>query len=381
MDDSLFLRRWSHDRLVRLDAVAAAGYAVALLLFAAEVPDPAVPAWAEYLVLAGMTLPLAVRRLWPLTVFCAVLATSLASVLLGLVHDRFAAAAFAIYMVALTRHRPRGEPTLAIGVCSAVAVLLLSVAGAPGPSPDIPGVLLGGVAFIGGAWIAGRVVRERRAHAMRSAEQLADRAVTEERLRIARELHDVVAHSMSLIAVKAGIANHVAAARPEEAADALRVIEATSRSALTEMRRLLGVLRSDLDAGPGLAPSPGLTDLAALAGQAAMAGVQVELDVRATGLPEGVELSVYRIVQEALTNVVRHAAPARCRVSVEASAGEVRVEVADDGPGERMLPGGRGHGLVGMRERVAVYGGSLTAGRRPEGGFGISARMPYGEAP
>ncbi|MFC4894287.1 sensor histidine kinase [Streptosporangium amethystogenes subsp. fukuiense] len=381
MDDSLFLRRWSHDRLVRLDVVAAAGYAVALLLFAAEVPDPAVPAWAEYLLLAGMTLPLAVRRLWPLTVFCAVLATSLASVLLGLVHDRFAAAAFAIYMVALTRHRPRGEPTLAIGVCSAVAVLLLSVAGVPGPSPDIPGVLLGGVAFIGGAWIAGRVVRERRAHAMRSAEQLADRAVTEERLRIARELHDVVAHSMSLIAVKAGIANHVAAARPEEAADALRVIEATSRSALTEMRRLLGVLRSDLDAGPGLAPSPGLTDLAALAGQAAMAGVHVELDVRATGLPEGVELSVYRIVQEALTNVVRHAAPARCRVSVEASAGEVRVEVADDGPGERMLPGGRGHGLVGMRERVAVYGGSLTAGRRPEGGFGISARMPYGEAP
>ncbi|WP_343973322.1 ATP-binding protein, partial [Streptosporangium amethystogenes] len=92
-------------------------------------------------------------------------------------------------------------------------------------------------------------------------------------------------------------------------------------------------------------------------------------------------LAVYRIVQEALTNVVRHAAPARCRVSVEASAGEVRVEVADDGPGERMLPGGRGHGLVGMRERVAVYGGSLTAGRRPEGGFGISARMPYGEAP
>ncbi|MET8052076.1 sensor histidine kinase [Streptosporangium sp. NPDC005286] len=381
MDDSLFLSRWSHDRLVRLDAVAAAGYAVALLLFAAGSPDPAVPAWAEYLVLAGVALPLAVRRLWPLTVFCAVLAMSLASVLLGLAHDRFAAAAFAIYMVALTLPRPRGEPTLAIGACSAVAVLLLSVAGGPSRAANIAGVLLAGVAFMGGAWIAGRAVRERRAHAVRSAEQLADRAVTEERLRIARELHDVVAHSMSLIAVKAGIANHVAAARPEEAADALRVIEVTSRGALTEMRRLLGVLRSDLDAPPDLTPSPGLTDLSVLAGQAAMAGVRVELDVRATGLPEGVELSVYRIVQEALTNVVRHAAPARCRVSVEASAGEVRVEVADDGPGERVLPGGPGHGLIGMRERVAVYGGSLTAGRRPEGGFGISARMPYGEAP
>ncbi|WP_037970283.1 sensor histidine kinase [Streptosporangium amethystogenes] len=381
MDDSLLLRRWSRGRLVRLDALAAVGYALALLLLSAENPDAAVPPWAECVVLAGVALPLAVRRLWPLTVFCIVLSMSLASVLLGLVHDRFAAAAFAIYMVALTRPRPRREPTVAIGVCGALAVLLMSVMGVSEPAPRLPGVLLGGMTFMGGAWIVGRAARERRAYAIRSAEQLADRAVAEERLRIARELHDVVAHSMSLIAVKAGIANHVAAARPEEAADALRVIEATSRGALTEMRRLLGVLRSDLDAPPDLTPSPGLTDLSVLAGQAAMAGVRVELDVRATGLPGGVELSVYRIVQEALTNVVRHAAPARCRVSVEASAGEVRVEVADDGPGERMLPGGPGHGLVGMRERVAVYGGSLTAGRRPEGGFGISARMPYGETP
>ncbi|WP_440083286.1 histidine kinase [Streptosporangium sp. LJ11] len=388
MDDSLFPRHWSRARLVRLDTLGAAGYALALLLFGAGHPDPAAPAWARFLILAGITLPLAVRRLWPLTVFCAVLAMSLVSlVVLGTVHDRFAAAAFAIYLVALTRPRPRWEPTIAIGACGAVAVLLLSAVGTSAPAPGVTGPLLVGVAFMGGAWIAGRAVRERRAYTARAAEQLADRAVAEERLRIARELHDVVAHSMSLIAVKAGVAHHVAAVRPEEATDALRVIETTSRSALAEMRQLLGVLRfgleadhdADLCAPPALAPSPGLAGLAGLVERASMAGVRVELDVRATGLPEGVELSVYRIVQEALTNVVRHAAPARCRVSVEASGGEVRVEVADDGPGERVLPGGPGHGLIGMRERVAVYGGSFTAGRRPEGGFGVSARIPYEE--
>ncbi|MER5650530.1 sensor histidine kinase [Streptosporangium sp. NPDC002524] len=381
VDDPLFPRHWSRAGLVRLDALGAAGYALTLLLFGAGRPDPAVPGWAGLLILAGITLPLAVRRLWPLTVFCAVFAMSLVSlVLLGTVHDRFAAAAFALYLVALTRPRPRREPTIAIGACGAVAVLLLSAVGTPAPAPGAVGPLLVGVAFLGGAWVTGRAVRERRAYTARAAEQLAGRAVAEERLRIAREMHDVVAHSMTLIAVKAGIANHVAAARPEEATDALRVIETTSRGALAEMRRMLGVLRSDLGPSPDLAPSPGLSDLGVLAERASMAGVRVELDVRATGLPEGVELSVYRIVQEALTNVVRHAAPARCRVSVEASGGEVLVEVSDDGPGERLLPGGPGHGLIGMRERVAMYGGSLTAGRRPEGGFGISARIPYDPA-
>ncbi|MFB9679612.1 sensor histidine kinase [Streptosporangium vulgare] len=381
VDDSPFPRHWSRARLVRLDALGAAAYAFTLLLFGMGRLDPAVPGWAEFLVLAGITLPLAVRRLWPLTVFCAVLAMSLVSlVLLGTVHDRFAAAAFALYLVALTRPRPRWEPTIAIGACGAVAVLLLSAVGTPAPAPGVVGPLLVGVALMGGAWVAGRAVRDRRAYTARAAEQLAGRAVAEERLRIAREMHDVVAHSMSLIAVKAGIANHVAAVRPEEAADALRVIETTSRGALAEMRQLLGVLRSDLGSSPDLAPSPGLAGLAALAERASMAGVRVELDVRATGLPEGVELSVYRIVQEALTNVVRHAAPARCRVSVEASGGEVLVEVSDDGPGERLLPGGPGHGLIGMRERVVMYGGSFAAGRRPEGGFGISARIPYDSA-
>jgi signal transduction histidine kinase len=305
------------------------------------------------------------------------------------------------------------------------------------------------------------MVRERRADAARSAAELAGRAVAEERLRIARELHDVVAHSMSLIAVKAGTANHVMAVRPEEAQDALRVIETTSRSALAEMRQLLGVLRAgpvpqtspapaapatapapaappappapatspvsgrgllppaasvqdedaplpsvpgvaehgapDASGAPGaagldgawaavfgigpadLAPQPGMAGLPALAERAEQAGVPVELEVRGVDrLPEGVALSVYRIVQEALTNVVRHAAPASCRVAVVGERDEVRVEVIDDGPGQRVLPvtGRTGHGLIGMRERVLMYGGEFHAGPRVQGGFGVSARIP-----
>ncbi|MCP9955830.1 histidine kinase [Actinomadura madurae] len=181
---------------------------------------------------------------------------------------------------------------------------------------------------------------------------------------------------MSLIAVKAGVAVHVAEARPEEALDALRVIEATSRSSLAEMRHLLGVLRTGA-ADAELTPSPGLADLSGLADRAAMAGVHVDLDVDTGDLPDGVALSAYRIVQEAITNVVKHAAPARCRVRVEADGVRMRIDVTDDGPGVRVLPGGDGHGLIGMRERVMMYGGDFTAGPRPEGGFAVSAAFPY----
>src|SRR5262249_37782730 len=159
-------------------------------------------------------------------------------------------------------------------------------------------------------------------------------------------------------------ANHVMVVRPDEAQDALRVIESTSRTALAEMRQMLGALRSGADAAQ-LAPAPGLTGLPTLISRAEQAGVTVDLDVRGTDrLPEGVALSVYRIVQEALTNVLRHAAPARCRVSVVLGRAEVHVEVTDDGPGTRMLPPDHhvGHGLIGMRERVLMHGGSFHAG-------------------
>ncbi|MET7853530.1 histidine kinase [Streptomyces avermitilis] len=204
---------------------------------------------------------------------------------------------------------------------------------------------------IGGAWDAGFTVRGRRAEAAREQRRRSERALDEERLRIARELHGIVSHNLSLIAVKAGVAGHVAEADPREARAALRVIEETSRSALAEMRRTLGVLRTE---GAPLGPVPDLNGLGSLAAQAHQAGVEVDLTVHATeGLAEGTRLTIYRIVQQALTNAVRRAAPTRCQVTVEADAREIRIDIADEGPPSargqsvRELPGG--HGLLGMR--------------------------------
>lgn len=364
-------RRLGRRRLIGLDAAAAVLCTLALLLLSG---DTGVSALLAAPFAAATGLPLAVRRLWPVPVFAVVLSASTATLLLGLPWDSYAAAAFALYPVALTRRRRRWIPTPLIGVVSAVVILGGAIVGPGNRHAEVAGRLLLGLAVLGASWTLARLVRDRRAQAAHSARQLADQAVSDERLRIARELHDVVAHSMSLIAVKAGVAVHVAEARPQEAVDALRVIETTSRGSLAEMRHLLGVLRTgDAD----LTPPPGLAGLTGLAERAAMAGVHVDLDVTAGDLPEGVALSAYRIVQEAITNVVKHAAPARCRVRVHADGLRLRIDVTDDGPGVRVLPGGDGHGLVGMRERVMMYGGDFTAGPRPEGGFAVSAAFPY----
>ncbi|MUN42619.1 sensor histidine kinase [Actinomadura litoris] len=382
----LLVRRLSRRRLIALDAAVAVLYALLTTMMSGG-DAPALPACAAAV---ATGLPLAARRPWPVPVFAVVFATSTLSLCLDLVWDSYAAAAYALYTVALTEPRRRWIPTSLIGGLSALVILGGAVAGPEDRQSRRAAAFVLGLAVLGASWALGRAVRERRAHADRAARQLADRAVGDERLRIARELHDVVAHSMSLIAVKAGVAVHVAEARPEEALDALRVIETTSRGSLAEMRHLLGVLRAgsvpDTDpvSAPDLAPSPGLDGLPALAERAAMAGVRVELDVRAGDLPEGVALSAYRIVQEAITNVVKHAAPARCRVRVEADGHRMRIDVADDGPGVRVLPGGaapgEGHGLVGMRERVMMYGGDFAAGPRLDGGFAVSADFPYDPA-
>ncbi|TDQ46152.1 sensor histidine kinase [Actinorugispora endophytica] len=379
-------RRSDRGGLVALDVLAAAGYTAVLLgTSLAQAPHAAnAPRWVLVLVLASIGPPLAVRRLWPLPVFTVVMAGSVTAAVLGVLRDPFVAAAFALYPVALTTSGHRWPSASSVGLASAAVLLFGAFAGPPPHWSEDVGPLVLGAAVLSGAWAIGRGVRERRAYAARSAERITERAVVEERLRIARELHDVVAHGMSLIAVKAGVANHVIQTRPEEAADALRVIEATSRGALTEMRHLLGVLRSGTDERPAdTGPAPGIGDLPGIAERAAPAGVRVDLDVRgADGLPGGTALAVYRIVQEAVTNVVRHAAPAHCRVEVVAAGGEVRIEVADDGPGGRVLPGGAGgYGLIGMRERAAAHNGTLSAGPRPGGGFGVRARLPYDPAP
>ena len=246
--------------------------------------------------------------------------------------------------------------------------------------------------LIAAAWLLGHFVgvrrryvlqlEERTAELEQAREELARRAVTEERLRLARELHDVVAHAMSVIAVQSGVGAHVANTQPKEAAKALGAIEATSRAALDELRRLLGVLRQEDEPRGDLAPVPGLADLDGLLAEVAKAGLAVKLQVNGTRppLPAGVDLSAYRIVQEALTNVVKHAGPAHAQVVVGYGDQEVTVEVIDDGRGAVTSAGdgrvGTGHGLIGMRERVQAFGGDLEVGPRPGGGFRVAARLP-----
>jgi signal transduction histidine kinase len=252
-------------------------------------------------------------------------------------------------------------------------------------SADGPGQIE--VAFaalvLGACWLLGWTLRERRAHAARVAEQATTQAVTEERLRIAREIHDIIGHSLTVIAVKSAIGSHVAAERPAEAGAALEVIAATSRSALTELRRAVGALRTE----PDFAPAPTLSDLRQLADRAVEAGVAVRLDVRGDcDVPDGVALAAVRIVQESLTNVVKHAGPTSCRIDVVGTPGQLRVEVTDDGaPGRRPThdaapsrrPAHDGTGLTGMRERVALHAGVLTAGPQDHGGFQVLATLPY----
>jgi signal transduction histidine kinase len=389
-------QRLSRVQLITLDALASAGYTAVLVgLTVGLSPHHArVPMWAGCLIVAGTGVPAAARRLWPVPVFCVVLAVSLVSLAAGTARDPFIAAGFALYLVALTsRGRPE-VPLARMSLIAAVGLLLAVVLGGAAPAGSAQGLagniglLVSGAAVMYGAWTLGRAIRERRTYAARAAAQLAEQAVATERLRIARELHDVVAHSMGVIAVKAGVANYLLRSRPEEAGDALRVIETASRSGLADLRRMLGVLRSEDGSGEesaDLAPAPGLDGLPALARQAALAGVQVDLDVRRTAdLPEAVSLSAYRIVQEALTNVIRHAAPASCRVLVAANEKEVTIDVSDDGPGTRVLPRlpgsdgqAAGHGLIGMRERAELHGGSFEAGPRAEGGFKVSAKLRF----
>jgi signal transduction histidine kinase len=242
------------------------------------------------------------------------------------------------------------------------------------------------------AWILGDNVRTRRAYTRNleeRAEQLerdqgasSRRAAVEERERIAREMHDIVAHSVSVMVVQAGAARRVleSKASPDSAKDALRQIEDTGRGALTDMRRMLGILRNPADIAD-LSPQPSITRLDSLIAQARDAGVQVEHEVLGDPrpLPSAMDLSAYRIVQEALTNTIKHAGPARARVVVRYESDRIEIEIEDNGRGAaRDLRNGsrRGHGLVGMRERAALYGGQVEAGPRPGGGYSVVATIP-----
>jgi signal transduction histidine kinase len=337
-------------------------------------------------------LAIALRRRHPLTTLAFIAVCIAVSAGVGVSSALEPFVAIPMYQVASSYERRRSLSALV-----AIIALFLSASVVHSVASHNAQLETLGLLFVVAAWFVGDSVRARRtyvaglaeqaAQRQRETEERAQRSVAEERLQIARELHDVVAHSLSVIAVQSGVGRHVIDTQPAEAKRALAAVEATSRSALDELRRMLGVLRRDDGQRPALAPAPGVGALDPLMQQVRTAGYAVDLDIRSTAvrtLSPGVEQSIYRIIQEALTNVVKHAGPARVHVEIRDDGDALVIEVNDDGRGLTRLPtdpadaddAAAHHGIVGMRERVALYDGSLSAGPRPDGGFRVSARLP-----
>lgn len=324
-----------------------------------------------------MTVPLAWRRRVPLAVVTIVMGTQVVQSFLvspaPTPDSPLAAWLVAVYSVAAHDELRRAL----VGGAIALGGWLVWL----GPDDFLLPVVL-----VGGSWAAGRLVRERQLLAAaleartaaleREQEETARLAVTEERARIARELHDVVAHSVSTMVLQAGAERVALEDGQHSTRQALRSIEEIGRQALVEMRRLLGVLRKEDEAVP-LAPHPSLAHLEPLLAHVRDAGLPIDLRVlgERRPLPPGLDISAYRIVQEALTNVLKHAGPAHARVLLRYGERELEIEVADDGRGPN-TSGGSGHGLVGMRERAALFGGELETGRGERGGFVVRARLP-----
>ena len=346
-----------------------------------------------WILLVAGPLALLVRRRWPARVLAATLACGLAYAARTYPEGPSSLAIYpALWTVALTLPR-RAAWVAAGGTALAVAGIELFLYG----DTMFDGEPLYAAVTVFAAMWWGEAVRARRAYvaelrdraerAERTREEEARRRVDEERMRIARELHDVVSHTIGVISVQAGVASHLLERRPDKAAESLAAIRQASDEALGELHAMLGVLRDgDGAGGPGapLSPAPGLGELDVLVAQAAGAGleVQVSLEGEPRRLPPAVDLAAYRVVQESLTNVIRHARAGRADITVRHAGGRVVVEVTDDG---RARPGSRsgnrgGKGILGMRERARALGGSLEAGPRPEGGFRVAATLPLGGA-
>jgi signal transduction histidine kinase len=327
-----------------------------------------------------LMLSLAWRRRAPLVVLGVAIATSGVANVVGVLHEA-TTPAIALVVAVYTVGRHTSGLRAAVGGLGTAALIAVNVA-----EQFSLGDLLLIAMILGGAWLAGRAIRYRRERERtlerltidleREREEKARAAVAEERVRIARELHDVVAHAISVIVLQARGGRRSLATDPGETREALDMIEATGSEALAEMRRLLGMLRRD-DEEIALAPQPSLRYLDALAAQVREAGLPVDLSVEGepTELPPGVDLSAYRIVQEALTNALKHAGPATARVVVRYRENDLELEIADTGAGASASDG-EGHGLAGMRERVSLYGGKIEAGPRDGGGFAVRARLP-----
>lgn len=341
------------------------------------------PAWAVIGLVECTALPLALRSLWPLPVLGVTLVAAVAGDLLfdGL---QLAGPVIALYTVA--RHHERRVSLTA----AAVAAVGFAVSAASRAAEN-PLFAIGIYLVLVAAWAIGDNVRRRHAYlthvqareaAMEEEQQERARvAVAEERARIARELHDVISHNVSVMVLQAAAGADVFATHPERSREALGSIETAGREALAELRRLLSVVQAPADEGAGLAPPPGLTRLPELVERVRATGLDVSLTVTGDGraLPAGIDFSAYRIVQEALTNTLKHGHAATVRVDLRIGEHVLDVEIVDDGTAAIEANGrtGRGHGLIGMRERAAVFGGELQAGPRSQGGFAVRASIPF----
>jgi signal transduction histidine kinase len=330
-------------------------------------------------------LSLAVRRVYPLSVFAIVVVVT---AFFGWVYGGYWPFAALLAFYSLAAHSPR-KRALVAGVAG-FAFLALSIAHDIEWQPvtwSKIALFAGRMAPLVAAWVLGDNMRTRReylrgledraAQLEREQQANARRAAAEEQARIAREVHDVVAHNLSVIIVQATAADAVFASDPDDAQRAVRTIGTTARQALDELRRVLGVVRTGEERSPNFPPQPSLARLDELLEQVRAAGLAVELETSGEPreLTSALELSVYRIVQEALTNTLRHGDAKRATVALRFDAEAVDVEIIDDGT-STSAANGSGHGLIGMRERAAAFGGRVEAGRSAEGGFRIAARLP-----
>jgi signal transduction histidine kinase len=326
----------------------------------------------------------------PLTALAVMLAGSVASMALqpdALQVVVVCTVGLEICYIAVTRTRGVSLTGVAMVGVSLIPLLEVRSAGSPQGGGNVaPAMALATII----AWLTGHSIRQAQAQAELVRAQAAAQTAMAERLRIARELHDIVAHSIGIIAIQAGAGRRVFGARPDEARDALAAIEATSRETLSGLRRMMtGLRRADLEPGPGQAPpgqapsgpAPGLAAIERLAASTLEAGVKVDVDWHGSRepLPADIDLSAFRIIQEAVTNVVRHAGTGQCQVCIDRQDGQLSIEVTDSGRGGSGHGGGAagtGYGITGMRERAALLGGDFSAGLRPGGGFRVAVRLP-----
>lgn len=381
----MWSRTYAFDALVVAVALGGA-LEVVIRQDAANAPDSSV--WFAAPAIAFLALPLLARRRYPFAAPASlwVIAAALSFVDGGLVTFT-ASASIAGLAAAFLLGNLRDATLTRAGLVLTLGSSALLIYNDPDHSAA---QLVFTPLLFGTGWLAGFALRERAeeaeaaearaAQAEREREGAARIAVAEERARIARELHDIVAHAVSVMVLQVGAVRHKLPAELAADKDALGDVERAGRSALGEMRRLLGAMR-DENGDVALAPQPGLDGLDALAESVGRAGLPVELHLEgeAFPLPRAVELSAYRIVQEGLTNSLKHARAGRAHVTIRYGAEELEVEVADDGHGPAQSDGdGHGHGLVGVRERVKIYGGEMSAGPGTDGGFVLNARLPVG---